>query len=134
MTDSRDDRAPLEGAEGEFVERLASSYAPAPMTAARRAAFDEAIRARLERSRRLPVLIPAVGAAAAAALALVWLVLSYSMGPIGLPWEGESEAVVASSWEDELFLSSDLSAAEDGDESATLPEDYLAIAGAFLDG
>lgn len=132
MTDPRDDRAPLEGADGEFVERLASSYAPAPMTAARRAAFDEAIRARLERPRRLPVLIPAVGAVAAAAL--VWVVLSYSTGPIGLPWEEESEAVVASSWEDELFLSSDLSAAEDGDESATLPEDYLAIAGAFLDG
>jgi hypothetical protein len=132
MTDPREDRAPLDTADREFVERLASSYAPAPMSAARRAAFDAAIRARLERPRRLPVLIPALGAAVAAAL--VWVVLSYSVGPIRLPGGEESGALAASSWEDELFLSSDLSAAEDRDESAALPEDYLAIAGAFLDG
>jgi hypothetical protein len=132
MTDPRDDRAPLDGADREFVERLASSYTPAPMTAARRAGFDAAIRARLEWPRRLPVLIPAVGVAAAAALA--WVVLSYSIGPIRPPGGEDSGAVVASSWEDELFLSSDLSAAEDRDETATLPEDYLAIAGVFLGG
>jgi hypothetical protein len=102
------------------------------MTAPRRAAFDEGIRARLERPRRRAVLIPAVGATAAAALA--WVVLSYSTGPTGLPGGEGSGAVVASSWEDELFLSSDLSVSEDRDESQALPEDYLAIAGAFLDG
>jgi hypothetical protein len=132
MTAPRDERPSLDGADKEFVERLASNYAPAPMTAARRAAFDEAIRARLERPRRRPVLIQAIGAAAAAALA--WVVLSHSIGPMRLPGGEESGAVVASSWEDELFLSSDLSASEDRDESATLPEDYLAIAGAFLGG
>lgn len=132
MTDPHDDRAPLDEVEREFVERLASSYAPAPMNAASRAAFDAALQARLERPRRLPLLIPTVGAAAAAALA--WVVFSFSIGSIRLPWEEGSGAVVAGSWEDELFLSSDLSAAEDRDESATLPEDYLAIAGAFLDG
>jgi hypothetical protein len=132
MTDPRDEGAPLDGADGEFVERLASSYAPAPMTAARRAAFDDAIRARLERPRRGPMLVPAIGVAAAAALA--WVVFSHSTGPIPLSGEDEPRAAVASSWEDELFLSSDLSAAEDSDESAALPDDYLAIASVFLDG
>jgi hypothetical protein len=41
---------------------------------------------------------------------------------------------MAHAWEDELFLSSDLSAREDRNESEALPEDYLAIASAFLDG
>jgi hypothetical protein len=127
MTAPRDERPPLDGADKEFVERLASSYAPTPMTGARRAAFDDAVR-----PRRRPVLIPAIGAAAAAALA--WVVLSPSIGPMRLPGGEDSGPVAASFWEDELFLSSDLSASEDREESATLPEDYLAIAGAFLDG
>jgi hypothetical protein len=132
MTAPRDERPSLDGADKEFVERLASSYAPAPMTAARRAAFDDGIRARLERPRRRPVLIPAIGAAAAAALA--WVLLFPSIGPTRLPAGEESGAVVASTWEDELFLSTDLSASEDRDESEALPQDYLAIAGVFLGG
>jgi hypothetical protein len=132
MTDPRDERPPLDDAEKTFVERLASEYAPAPMTASGRAVFDEGIRARLERPRRRAVPIPAVGLAAAAALA--WVVLSYSTGPTSLPGGEGSGAMVASSWEDELFLSSDLSASEDRDESEALPEDYLAIAGVFLGG
>jgi hypothetical protein len=132
MTTPRDERPPLDGAEEEFVDRLAEVYAPAPMTAAERAAFDAAIRARLERPERRPVLIPVIGAAAAAAL--VWFVLTQPIGPIGSPGEEESGAAVAGSWEDELFLSSDLSASEDRDESESLPEDYLAIASVFVDG
>ena len=132
MTSPGDERPPRGGLEEEFVERLAVAYAPTPMTAGERAAFDAAIRARLERPTRWPMLVPALGAAAAAAL--VWFVFSQTSGPISPPGREESAAVVASSWEDELFLSSDLSASEDREESATLPEDYLAIAGAFLDG
>ena len=132
MTDPRDEGLPLHEADGEFVERLASEYAPPPMTASGRAAFDRGVRARLARPRRRAVLIPALGVAAAFALA--WVVLFYSTGPTGLPVGESSGAVVASSWEDELFLSSDLSASESRDESETLPEDYLAIAGVFLDG
>jgi hypothetical protein len=132
MTSPRDERPVLDGAEKEFVDRLARDYAPSPMTAAERAAFEAAIRARLERPERRPVLIPALAAAAAAAL--LWFVLFHSGGPIRLPGEEEREAVVASSWEDELFLSSDLSTSEDRDESETLPQDYLAIAGVFLGG
>lgn len=135
MTHPRDERPPRGGAEEEFVDRLASVYAPAPMTAAERVAFDDAIRARIERPARRPMRIPMMGAAAAAAAAaLVWLVLTQTEGPIGSPGEEESGTAVAASWEDELFLSSDLGASEDRDESEILPDDYLAIASAFVDG
>ena len=132
MTSPRDERPPLDGAEEEFVDRLAAAYAPAPMSAAERVAFDETIRARLERPRWRPLLVPAIGAAAAAAL--VWFVFSQTIVPIPPPGEEESAALVASSWEDELFLSSDLSASEGREESETLPDDYLAIASVFLGG
>jgi len=132
MTSPGDERPPRGGSEEEFVERLAAAYAPAPMTAGERAAFDTSIRARLERRTRRPMLVPAIGAAAAAGL--VWLVLSLTTGPISLPGEEGSTAMVASSWEDELFLSNDLSASEDREESEALPDDYLAIASVFLGG
>jgi len=132
MSSDRDERPPLEGAEREFVERLDAVYAPAPMTAAERVGFDEGVRARLERPWRRPLLIPALGAAAAAAL--VWFVVSQTIGPTPLPGEEQSAGAVASAWEDELFLSSDLSASEDREESETLPDDYLAIASVFLGG
>ena len=142
MTSSRDERTSLEGADKEFLDRLAEAYTPEPMTAGRRAAFDEAIRTRLARPRRRALLIPAIGAAAAAGL--LWLVLSPSIGPtpqlaeeIGpTPQlaEEESAAVAVSSWEDQIFLSSDLGASEDRAEIGALPDDYLAIAGVFLGG
>lgn len=132
MSADRDERPPLEGAEKEFVERLDAVYAPAPMTAAERVGFDEGVRARLERRWRRPLLIPALGAATAAAL--VWLVFSQATGPISPPGEEASGASLAGAWEDELFLSSDLSASEDREESESLPDDYLAIASVFLDG
>ena len=132
MTSTGDERPPRGGSEEEFVDRLAAAYAPAPMTAGERAAFDAAIRARLERPTRWPMLVPALGAAAAAAL--VWFVFFQTSGPLSPSGQEESAAVVASSWEDELFLSSDLSASEDREESETLPDDYLAIASVFLGG
>jgi hypothetical protein len=135
MTHPRDERPPQGGAEEEFAERLAAVYAPAPMTAAERVAFDEAIRARIERPERRPVVIPMIGAAAAtAAAALVWFVLTQPDGPIGSPGGEASGVAVAGYWEDQLFLSSDLGASEDRDESEILPDDYLAIASAFVDG
>ena len=42
--------------------------------------------------------------------------------------------MAASVWENELFLSSDVSPLDDRDDSEGLPEDYLAIASLFLDG
>jgi hypothetical protein len=132
MTSNGDARPPRSGSEEEFVDRLAAAYAPAPMTAGERAAFDASIRARLERPTRWPMLVPALGAAAAAAL--VWFVFSETSGQISPPVREESTAMVASSWEDELFLSNDLSASEDREASEALPDDYLAIASVFLGG
>jgi hypothetical protein len=132
MTAVRDERAPLEGAEREFLDRLAEAYTPEPMSAAEGAAFDAAVRARLERPRHRPLLVPAIGAAAAAGL--LWFVVSQSTGPTPLPAEEEFAAVASGSWEDELFLSSDLGTSEGRDENESLPEEYLAIASAFLDG
>ncbi len=132
MTSPGDERAPLEGAAEEFVDRLAEAYAPEQMSTAERAAFDAGLRSRLGRRRRGPVLIPALAAAAAALL--LWFMVSDSTGPVRLPGEAEPGAMVAGTWEDELFLSSDLSVSEDRDESEALPDDYLAIASAFLDG
>ena len=132
MTSHRDEQTPLEGAEQEFLDRLAEAYTPEPTTAGERAAFDEAIRARLERPHRRPLLIPAIGAAAAAGL--LWLVVSQSIVSTPQLAEEESAAVTASSWEDEIFLSSDLGVSEDRAEIGALPDDYLAIAGVFLGG
>ena len=108
------------------------AYAPEPMTAAERAAFDEGLRARVGRRRRVPLLIPAIATAAAAVL--LWFAVFDSPGPIRLPGEEKPRPMVAGTWEDELFLSSDLSVSADRDESEALPEEYLAIASVFLDG
>jgi hypothetical protein len=72
------------------------------------------------------LLVPALATVAAAAL--VWV--SFSLRPAG----DESNPVLASVWDSELFLSSDVSPLDDRDDSETLPDDYLAIASLFLDG
>jgi hypothetical protein len=46
----------------------------------------------------------------------------------------EANGAVAAAWEAELFLSSDVSASADRDESAMLPEEYRVIASVFLGG
>jgi hypothetical protein len=132
MISPQDERPDLDREEEAFVERLAEGYAPARMTPAECAEFDAGIRARLERPWRRWLWIPAVGVAAVAAL--LWLVASLSIDPLDGPAEEGLAAVAASSWEDELFLSSDFGASEDREESGTLPDDYLAIASVFLGG
>ncbi|UCE85616.1 MAG: hypothetical protein JSU66_14980 [Deltaproteobacteria bacterium] len=128
MTRNDDGRPRLGREEQAFVERLGTHYAPTPRTPAERVAFDEALSARVERPRRGRLLVAT--AAAAAAAALFWFVAVPSSGP---PGNGAAGAVAAR-WETELFLSSDLSAAAARDEGAMLPEEYQAIALAFLDG
>jgi hypothetical protein len=120
------ERSGMNPQEEAFVDGLAAHYAPAPWTSAQRASFDEALRSRTERPRRRGFLVPALASAAAAAL--VWF--SFSSDP-GVE---ESVPVAASAWENELFLSSDVSPLDDRDESEALPDDYLAIASLFLDG
>ena len=130
MKSSGDERPPLESADREFVDRLAENFAPRPMSAAERVGFDEALTARLRQPPRRWLLVPALGAAAA----LMWLASTLPFGADLLEGEEGSGAALVQSWESELFLSSDLSASEDLDESDALPDEYLAIASAFLDG
>jgi hypothetical protein len=121
-----DERPRIDPKEKRFADQLAAHYAPPPWTSAERASFDATLRARIERPQRRGLLVPALATAAAAAL--VWV--SISLGPA----HDESNPVVASAWESELFLSSDVSPLDDRDDSEALPDDYLAIASLFMDG
>ena len=109
-----------------FAARLAAHTPPPPWTAATRADFDAALWGRVERPQRRALLVPALATVVAAAL--VWV--SFSLRPAG----DESNPAIASVWENELFLSSDVSPLDDRDDSEALPDDYLAIASLFLDG
>ena len=110
----------LEPGDRALVQRIEQAYAPPPETPARRAAFDERLRARLEPGKR-----PVWALALAAALAcLVFVALPTSPPQV--------ERRDARAWEYELLVSSDVSPAADRDESLYLPDDYQAIASAFL--
>lgn len=121
MTDHDDAR--LEPRERALVQRIEQAYAPPPETPARRAAFSERLRARLE-PRERPLWAPALAAVALACL--VWVAL-----PTKPP--SSEDALDDGAWEYELLVSSDVSPAADRDESLYLPDDYQAIAQAFLD-
>jgi len=112
--------------EKDFVDQLATHYTPRPWTSAQRARFDAALQARIQRPQRRGWMVPALVAAAAAAL--VWISFSER------PDQNEPDPVVAGGWESELFLSSDVSPLDDRDDREALPDDYLAIASLFLDG
>jgi hypothetical protein len=112
------------------------------MTSARRAAFDEALRARLqnglERPRRRKVWVPAFATAAVVA-AITFLVLSGRFRSVTVEGERESGAIVAEAssaaqWEYDLVYLDELAPSEDREESELLPDDCLAIASVFLSG
>jgi hypothetical protein len=122
----RDERPRIDQREEGFADRLAAHYAPPPWTPATRADFDAGWGARVARPQRRGLLVPALATVVAAAL--VWV--SFSLRPAG----DEFNPAIASVWENELFLSSDVSPLDDRDDSEALPDDYLAIASLFLDG
>ena len=122
----RDEQPGIDQEDRAFADRLSAHYTPPPWTSAERVAFDEALRARIERPQRRRFAVPALATVAVAAL--VWV--SFSIRPAG----DESNSVPPSVWESELFLSSDVSPLDDRDDSEGLPDDYLAIASLFLDG
>ena len=133
MSSPSDERPKLAREDEDFVKRVAASYAPPPMAAARRAAFDEALSRRLRRGQPARRWLTAAWLPAAA-LAAVWL-FSLSLGTDGLvPSERIVPALSARAWEEELFLEGDSFEAEQPDESELLPEEYIAIASIFLDG
>jgi hypothetical protein len=137
MTVNRDEGTPLRAENEEFAERLAASFSPAPLSPAQRAAFNEALAARLERRRRSRLLVPALAAAAgAAAAALVWLAAPGAFDPTATGGRAAddvvAEASAAARWELGLLDLDSLIDADDVDDFERLPDDYAAIAGTFL--
>jgi hypothetical protein len=127
---SRNDDA-LDRDDARFVERLRESYAPEPLAPARRAAFDAALRERLEggEGRRAGGL-PALGALAAAVLAVVFLLSPGRAPDRGTP----SGAPLASeAWVREVLYEDAVGYAERlRGEGDPLPPQHAAIAGVFL--
>ena len=136
MSSPSDDRPKLAPEDEDFVKRVAASYAPPSMAAAERAAFDEALLGRIRRSHaaRRWLTLAGLPAAAAAGLAAVWLFSGWP-GTDGLvPSDKIAPTLGARAWEEELFLDAGFFESEQPDESELLPEEYIAIAGVFLDG
>ncbi|MDJ0850856.1 MAG: hypothetical protein QNK04_20995 [Myxococcota bacterium] len=141
MKSDRDDGIELAPDDARFVERLAASYEPEPLTADERVAFTAALEARLEQRRRATRLLPALAGAMAVAVA-AWLVVPRASDSPAPPGSVETLAAApdfeaelgAGQWGLELLGSDTL--LEDEEETAgdPLPEDYLAIASVFLDG
>jgi len=158
MSSDPKDRSTLSAEERRFVQKLAATYAPTPMSASRRAAFDAALEARLESRQRPWIWIPSLAMATAAATLAWWILPLASQSPsdrsdapmvasteVGsksteprsdAPQSAEPEAQPL--WEEALFyadvdptLTLTNDAAEG--EARALPPEYLAIDGIFFE-
>jgi hypothetical protein len=136
MSSPSDERPKLAREEEDFVKRVAASYAPPPMTATERAAFDEALLGRIRRSQpaRRWLVAAWLPAAAAVALTVVWLFSGWPGSDEFVPSDEDVPALSARAWEEELFLEDGSFESEQTDESELLPEEYIAIASILLDG
>jgi hypothetical protein len=132
-----EERPQLDGAEQQLVTRLAAHYTPTPLTPSQRAASDAALWARLQKRSRQKLLLPAL-ATVATALLVAWLTVPglFTSRPQenSIPGTGVVETRRAAPWEYELLYPRELTDTADQDDSAMLPEDYVAIAQVFLDG
>ena len=63
--------------ETNFIRRVATHYAPPPMTSAQRAAFDRALEKRLSRNAYASFFRPVTVVAAACAAVLVWFGITH---------------------------------------------------------
>lgn len=124
-----------------FVERLAGHYRPEPFGAMQRARFDATLRERIESRRRMPRWLPAL-AGSAAALAIAWWswpLAAPSPAPEGEVRIGRAEIAPAEAgdaaeptgWEADVML---VDADDTLAEEEYLPDEYLVIATAFIDG
>lgn len=139
-----EDLAPRDRA---LVEQIAEATAPPPWSPERRAAFDAAVAERIAAAeaggRTRWIWAPALaGAAAAAALAGVWWLgaapsdepaaAGFEIALRTAPAADDEAGADADSWEADLVTADPLADAPDRDVS--LPDDYIAIADAFLGG
>lgn len=109
-----------------FAERVADHYRPEPFGPADRLRFDSGLRERIGH-RRAPAWIPSL-VGAAAAMSLGWLIWPASTPTSPTPID---PSAFATRWEsDVLFVDADATLSED----EYLPDEYIVIAGAFLDG
>jgi len=118
------ERPELEPGDERLLVRLRDEYAPEPRTPAQRAAFEAALRARLER-RPARIWIP-VALSAGAAAALLALVLA---GPARERAGGDTASAADDGLTTELLLADGGSYGENEDaQSDALPPQYAAIA------
>ena len=136
MTEQRKSPGDPAGGDARLVETMREHYAPPEMTPAETAAFNAALWKRIERRRARPGWLPTLVAAGAVAAA-AWLALPSVLEVI--QGSGAHEVVVAeqaapSDWERDLADPTRIVASNDVETAAELPDDYAAIASAFLGG
>jgi hypothetical protein len=136
-TPEREERPVLDRGDARLVARMRGAWAPEPLTPARRTAFDARLQERIESRARGRGLWPALGAGLVAA-SLGWLVLTNqdpTVAPApervaitGVRADADRTARAAA------MLYTGLEEAYEGEVSDdTLPAEYAAIAGVFLD-
>ncbi len=126
MAQPRDEATRPGADDAAFVERLREGYRPEPLIPTRRAAFDTALRQRLEPPARR--VWAAAAAATVTAAALVWLALPGDAPP---GTQVVSPGVGVAAWEAEVLFPEELGATLTSDDERMLPPDYLALASAF---
>jgi hypothetical protein len=124
MSQPRDEATRPDADDAALVERLREGYRPEPLTPTRRAAFDTALRQRLERPARRVW----AATAAATAAALVWFALS---GATPRRTQAVLPAAAVAAWQAEVLFPEELGATATSDDERMLPPDYLALASAF---
>lgn len=145
MSSEHDDRVSLGADDAEFVSRVADTFAPGELAPARRAELDAELRARVEATSYLggwrTTGLAAVTAGALAIAALLAIDRNGILEPdaiggaqlAGLAANPLTDSD-ADAWERGLLDPDWTGDSEYYDESEELPDDYVAIAGIFLDG
>jgi len=126
--------------DARFAERLAFHYRPEPLSPRARARFDAALHARLERPPARPAWLPGL-AGVAAALALLWWAwpapapegnaLGSAPAALAADARADVEQPGETDWQADVLLTD---ADSSLDEEEYLPDDYLVIAYALIDG
>ncbi len=124
-----------DAADARLVRAIDQAWRPVPLTSGERAAMRRAIEARTQAATGRRWAWSGLAAAASAALAAV-LVFG-NTAPVAPPVTELTVAALtddlAVPWEEELLLSTDLDESEAVRDEAFLPDEYVALADAFLD-